>query len=69
MTDKKRKPGGGRKLKYGEPLSRLVCYCPDSKIKELREIVKAKLKEYEPLTKNQTNYSLNLNPSIELTTK
>ena len=42
-----KRPGAGRKLKYGEPLSRFVCYCPDSKIKELREIVKAKLKEYE----------------------
>ncbi len=48
MTDKKRKPGGGRKLKYGEPLSRFVCYCPESKVKDLRKIVKAKLKEYEP---------------------
>jgi len=47
MTDKKRKPGGGRKLKYGEPLSRFVCYCPESKVKDLRKIVKAKLKEYE----------------------
>lgn len=43
----KRKPGGGRKLKYGEPLKRMVIYCPKSKENELKQLIKNKLKEYE----------------------
>lgn len=43
----KRKPGGGRKLKYGEPLKRMVIYCPQSKEIELKQLIKQKLKSYE----------------------
>lgn len=43
----KRKPGGGRKLKYGEPLKRIVIYCPESKITEIKALIKQKLKTYE----------------------
>jgi hypothetical protein len=43
----KRKPGGGRKLKYGEPLKRIVSYCPQSKVIELNKLIKEKIKSYE----------------------
>lgn len=43
----KRKPGGGRKLKYGEPLKRMVIYCPKSKEIELKQLINKKLKHYE----------------------
>lgn len=43
----KRKPGGGRKLKYGEQLKRIVIYCPESKQEELKQLIKQKLKSYE----------------------
>lgn len=37
----------GRKLKYGEPLKRLVIYCPESKVNEIKTLLKTKLKDYE----------------------
>lgn len=43
----KRAKGGGRKLKYGEPLKRLVIYCPESKTNEIKTLIKTKLKDYE----------------------
>lgn len=43
----KRAKGGGRKLKYGEPLKRLVIYCPESKANEIKTLVKQKLISYE----------------------
>lgn len=39
----KRKPGGGRKLKYGEKLKRIVSYIPESKVSEIRELIKHEL--------------------------
>lgn len=43
----KRKPGGGRKLKYGETLKRIVFYIPESKTNEIKTLIKTKLKDYE----------------------
>lgn len=43
----KRKPGGGRKLKYGEPLKRIVLYIPESKVNEIKTLAKQKLISYE----------------------
>lgn len=43
----KRKPGGGRKLKYGENLNRIVFYIPESKVNEIKTLVKEKLISYE----------------------
>lgn len=43
----KRKPGGGRKLKYGETLKRIVFYIPESKVNEIKTLVKQKLISYE----------------------
>ena len=43
----------GGQPKYTEKTKMVSFRVPQSKIKEIREIVKAKLKEYENLTKNQ----------------
>ena len=43
----KRAKGGGRKLKYGEVLKRIVFYIPESKANEIKTLVKQKLKDYE----------------------
>jgi len=37
----------GRPKKYGEPLKRMVIYCPQSKEIELKQIINEKLKNYE----------------------
>lgn len=41
-----RKPGGGRKLKYGEPCQLVPFKCPKSKVKEFRIAVNKILKSY-----------------------
>lgn len=42
-----KREGAGRPKKYGENLKRIVFYIPESKVNELREIIKTKLKTYE----------------------
>jgi hypothetical protein len=42
----KRAPGGGRKLKYGEPVKLVPFKCPASKVKEFRIAVNAILNSY-----------------------
>lgn len=44
----KRKPGGGRKLKYNEPVKLTSFKCPESKVEEFRKSVNAILKSYLP---------------------
>lgn len=48
QNKKKRKPGGGRKLKYNEPVKLTSFKCPESKIKEFRKSVNLILKSYLP---------------------
>lgn len=52
MSKKKPKHGGkrkgsGRPSKYGEPLKAITARCPESKIPELKAVIKAKLKSFE----------------------
>ena len=48
----KRKTGGGRKLKYGEPCQLVTFKCPESKAKAFRvsanKILKSYVKELKP---------------------
>lgn len=44
---KTRAPGGGRKLKYGEPVKLVPFKCPESKIKEFRKKVNEILNKYK----------------------
>lgn len=58
MTGIKGKSGGkregsGRKLKYGEPVKRLMFQVPESKAEELTTKVKAMLKRWEVKKKAQ----------------
>lgn len=48
QNKKKRKPGGGRKLKYNEPVKLETFKCPESKVKEFRKEVNNILKSYLP---------------------
>lgn len=52
LKPKKRAPGGGRKLKYGESVKRVDFKCPESKIKEFRESANKILKTYVKKSKN-----------------
>lgn len=49
MTNKHggKRINAGRKLKYGEPLKRMVIYFPQSKENELKQLINEKLKHYE----------------------
>ena len=42
-----KREGAGRPKKYGEPLKRMVIYCPQSKEIELKQLINEKLKHYE----------------------
>ena len=43
--------GAGRKSKYGEPVKKISAgWVPESKIPEIKELIKNKLKEYEKRT-------------------
>lgn len=38
-----KREGSGRPLKYGEKLKRIVSYIPESKVSEIRELIKNEL--------------------------
>lgn len=48
----KRKAGGGRKKKYGEPTKEMKFRCPESKVKDFRVFVNEKLKTYINISNN-----------------
>ena len=52
MKPKKRAAGGGRKLKYGEPVKLVPFKCPESKVKQFRKSVNEILKSYIKISKN-----------------
>ena len=49
---KKRLPGGGRKLKYGEPAKLVTFKCPESKVKDFRKSANLILNSYIKKSKN-----------------
>lgn len=42
-----KREGAGRPKKYGETLKRIVFYIPESKVNEIKTLVKQKLISYE----------------------